>query len=460
MEDSFHLYSGRLIGYVNKNLFPEMAAEIGAALGTYLGKRSVVAISRDYRVDCLMIKRSCTGGLMSTGIDIIDLSSAPTSTLQFVVRKFGANAGIAFTSSHYVNGEICIKFIDDSGNEMEGKIAQEIIKIYESKKFKRVPMSEIGKIEAIENSTGIYQTALEGFVKRKLIEDSEFNIVLDCSLGPSSILVPNIISRLKADLTTMNAYEVSATDVLPDATSLHRISKTVGAINAELGIILDVEGVKTIAIDNTGRIIPPEDLTALLIREYLKQRKGTIVLSKFFTERFDQAFKDLGAKIIREEDAPGNIGRVMTNYRAVIGATDNGKLFNPVWGPESDGILTALTLLEILAERKTKLNDLMLELENTKAKSTEVATVNSIINLPNRLNQKVFFQRLSKFTNDSIQIVRDTLIGNKIQYSSGWAHFMTTSNPQEILVYCETNKSEDLTEITDLATELSKKIMY
>ena len=222
---------------------------------------------------------------------------------------------------------------------------------------------------------------------------------------------------------------------------------------------LDVEGVKTVAIDNTGRIIPPEDLTALLIREFLKRRKGKIVLSKYFTERFDSEFKELGAKIIRLEDAPGNIGRVMTNYRAVIGATDNGKLFNPIWGPESDGTLTALTLLEILAQREENLNDLMVELENKKAKSTEVATSTFIFNLPPRFKQEIFFKKLEALNKNKNITVRDTLIGLKIPFSTGWVHFMVSSRPSEILITCETNKSEVLAKIADYATEVSRDVI-
>ncbi|MFW9928033.1 MAG: hypothetical protein ACFFD1_01425 [Candidatus Thorarchaeota archaeon] len=449
--------SGRIIGVSNRHLFPELAAQLGAAIGTYLGKGSVVAIARDFRSDCHMIKRSTSGGLMSTGIDIIDLHSSPTSTLQFVVRKFGANSGISFTSSHYVGGEISIRLIDETGNEMDEKQVEDIIQIFSTKKFERVSNQDIGKIEQIENSIEIYQSAMQGFVNRKLIEDFGFNIVLDCSLGPTSIRVPTIISDMKSEVTTMNSYQISPKEVLPDPRSIQKVSKTVEAINAELGVVLDVEGIKAIVIDNLGRIIPPEDLASMMIREFIKERKGTIILSKYFTRRFDQDFENMGAEIVRVIDSPGNIGRTISDLRALIGATDNGKIFNPTWGPESDGTLTTLSLLEILARRKVKLNNLMMELENHRAKSTDVATTNILFHIPEKFAQKKFFNELIKKALKSKIISRDTLVGYKFEYLTGWIHFMCTPQPYEISIICETNKSEDLANITDFAYDLAKK---
>jgi phosphomannomutase len=459
MAEPFQLFEGRIIGIANRTLFPELAAELGTAFGTWLGKGSIVAIARDYRADCHMIKRACTGGIMASGVDIIDMHSTPTSTLQFVVRKFGANAGISFTGSHYIDGELAIKLIDEAGNEIDGQIAKEIMDIFYTKKFIRVSKREIGNIETIANSIEIYQNAMLGFVNRSVIEAANFNIVLDCSLGPTSLQVPNILSGLATDITTMNTQQVSPQEVLPDAKSLQRISKTVEAINAELGIVLDVEGVKIVGIDNLGKIVPPEDLTALIIWEYLKEHKGNVVLSNYFTRRFDEAFTKAGANIIRVADSPGNIGRVMSNERAIIGTTDNGKLFNPIWGPESDGTLTALTLLEILAKRKTTLRDLIIELEGNRCKAEDVATSNNIISLPSMLNQRKFFDQLMHKAIQSNLAIRDTLIGYKIAFLSGWAHFMVTPKLQEVYLLCETYKSEELAKISDSAMDLAKIII-
>ena len=450
---------GRILGIVNHNLFPELAAEFGSAFGTWLGKGSVVVVARDFRNDTHVIKRSCTGGIMSSGVDILDLLSAPTSALQFIVRRFGANAGLSFTSSHYVKGEMSIRLIDASGNELGSNAVQEILSILSSKRFTRVDTKSLGYIKPINNSTDIYRNALLGFIKGDVIQKNHFSIVVDCSLGPSSQDIPNIISELGADVTTMNSYTVSPVDVLPDAKSLQRMSRTIKAIDSQLGIAIDVEGVKVVAADDSGKIIPPEDLTALIIFEYLKEHKGTIVLSNYFTRRFDEAFTSNGSTILHVADSPGNIGRSISNERAIIGATDNGKLFNPVWGPESDGILTTLTLLEILTKRKMALSDLMVELESYRCKSTEVASSNSSISLPSMVSQNQLLYDLHNLLLKHKYPYRDTLVGYNISYKSGWAHFFTTTRSNEIQIICETSKSDELASISDFAMEIFREVI-
>ena len=114
----FSIDESRIVGLVDDVLIPEVAVKLGLAIGTFFGKKSVIAASRDHRSDSHMIKRALSGGLMATGIDILDLHAAPTSTLQFIVRRFGCDGGLSFTGGHYLDGEISIRILDGSGNEL------------------------------------------------------------------------------------------------------------------------------------------------------------------------------------------------------------------------------------------------------------------------------------------------------------------------------------------------------
>lgn len=456
-EVEFSTDESRIIGHTDTTLLPEMATRLGLAIGTFFGQQSMIATSRDFRRDSWMLKRALSGGVLGTGVDIMDLHAASTSTLQFVVRRFGASGGVSFTGAHYIDGEVSVRVLDSSGNELERKDLQRIIDIARSGEFTRVPKDQVGIIESVENSTEIYLKALLNFIKSSAIREANYRVVVDCSLGPTALTAPNILSELLVDVVSMNAHLISPQVVLPNPQSIQRVSKAITAIDADLGLILDVEGVKLVALDNEGRLITPEDLTALLIWENLKTRKGTIILSHLYTKRFDEAFEGVGAKIVRAKDTPGNIGRLISQERAIIGATDNGKLFAPVWGAETDGLLSALTLLEVLTVRQMSLSEVMKEFDSKRSRAEVVSRMVTSIPLPDNVSQLKFWRVLNHKAKESGQYFRDTLVGLKIELGSGFGHFMTSLKEREVELIVETSKPSEFASLCDRCQELARE---
>ena len=101
MSNSFEsiIQDNRIVGSY-KQILPEDAALLGAAVGTWIKNKATIAIARDFRIDSRMMKRAFTGGLMSTGVSALDFHGSPTPLLQFYIRRFGADAGVMFTSGH------------------------------------------------------------------------------------------------------------------------------------------------------------------------------------------------------------------------------------------------------------------------------------------------------------------------------------------------------------------------
>ena len=408
-----------------------------------------------------MIKRALSGGLMATGIDILDLHAAPTSTLQFIVRRFGCDGGISFTGAHYLDGEISIRIMDGSGNELEKKDLEKIAELADLKTYKRVKKSEIGSIEPIENAMQVYKNGLASFVDKNIFKLKQFRVVLDLSLGPSSLSVPAVFSELNIDVVTINAHRSNIInkegEIFPNPQSIKRVSDAVNAVKADIGAIIDVEGVKVVIVDEKGKVYPPEDTAAFLIYHSLKKRQGNIILSKLFTKRFDECLKSLGGEIIRATDSPGDIGRLINSERAVIGATDNGKIYNPIWGAETDGALSTLTLLTILALNRKSLSSMMQEFEDLKSKSEIISRMESSINLPDNLSQMNFFREIRHKKNYH---VRDTLIGIKFELDEeSVGHFMVEDDEHKIKFLVESTNSSKIATCLDTCRELATEVI-
>ena len=86
-------------GIIGSGLTPEVVVSFARAFGTYCNGGKVV-VGRDSRVSGEMLANLISGGLLSTGCDVVDLGIAPTPTTQLATEQLEANGGIIITASH------------------------------------------------------------------------------------------------------------------------------------------------------------------------------------------------------------------------------------------------------------------------------------------------------------------------------------------------------------------------
>ena len=79
-EDTFfnELFTdSRISGISNLQINPEFASKLGSVFGAFIGKNKRVMVGRDIDDISNMIKRSITSGILSAGVDVIDLQVIP-----------------------------------------------------------------------------------------------------------------------------------------------------------------------------------------------------------------------------------------------------------------------------------------------------------------------------------------------------------------------------------------------
>lgn len=88
--------SGRIIGRANYVFTPEISSSIGSIHGSTFNQNESIVMGRDYHNDSRMLKRGYTSGIMSTGVNSLNLSDCSYPLLQFTIRRFGASGGVYF----------------------------------------------------------------------------------------------------------------------------------------------------------------------------------------------------------------------------------------------------------------------------------------------------------------------------------------------------------------------------
>ena len=123
---------GTIGGKPGENLTPVDVVECTAGFGIWLKRRhgiQKIVVGRDGRISGSIVSQLAVNTLLSMGIDIVDLGYSTTPTVEMMVPKLNAGAGIIFTASHNPKEWNALKFLNQDGEFISAADGQEIIQI-------------------------------------------------------------------------------------------------------------------------------------------------------------------------------------------------------------------------------------------------------------------------------------------------------------------------------------------
>src|SRR5207237_3264198 len=107
-----------LTGLANVEFTPEFAARLGASVGALYPKGGTVAISRDYTRSAHMIHRAVASGLISSGANVIDLSTLAIPVVRHWARRHRMPV-IHIQSSPVDPRSLDIRIFDTTGLDLD-----------------------------------------------------------------------------------------------------------------------------------------------------------------------------------------------------------------------------------------------------------------------------------------------------------------------------------------------------
>ena len=121
--------NGDVRGVANSELTPELAFKLGKATGYVLGKskeKPVFLIGKDTRMSADMLEDALSAGFMATGANVIKVGVLPTPAIAYLVRAYGADAGVVVSASHNSFEYNGIKFYNGEGFKMDDAFESEV----------------------------------------------------------------------------------------------------------------------------------------------------------------------------------------------------------------------------------------------------------------------------------------------------------------------------------------------
>jgi len=445
---------------------PQMALEVGLALGTYL-KSGTVVIGKDIRTSALPIEYALISGLVSTGCTVKNLGIVTTPTLAMSSRYLRADASVMITASHNTPEYIGLKLWNPSGLGFSPEQEEEIERIYNEKNFVKIEWHEIGKITQIND---INDTHILDIVKRIKFEGSKLNVIVDPGNGSGCEIVPKLLSNYNINIVTINSQmdgRFPGRLSEPSKENLIELSKFLKISTKEdIGIALDGDADRVIFLNEDGEIVDPIRLLALLAKNYLQDNKEKlsnkdlkIVTPINSSSLIEDVLNPLGCEVIRTEVGDIKVAIALKEKGGFLGGETSGTYIWPDYHYGPDSIVTIAKILQMIEKTGKSLKEMLVEIPDYPyyrdqfRLRKDIPFVKEIINSIIDEMKKIFKELGKEIKN------MNTMDGCRIDYDDGWILIRRSGTSPYLRISGESNVNlESSKKMNKLAEEAMKKL--
>lgn len=426
----------------------DVAYTIGKAYGTKLlsiGKNKCI-VGYDNRESSIELSLSLSLGILSTGVDVINLGLVTTPMAIYSKEVLKIPSYVMVTASHNPKDDNGFKFSFDESGNVKGDDIDKFYDLVISGNFKE----GMGKFTRYN----VEKDYLELFRRGINLGNKKLKVVIDLANGTTSCIARELFEQFDIDLTIINEESDSSfPNHHPDpcvAANQKQLQDKVLELHADLGIGFDGDGDRCGIVDNLGHIIPTDIYMAIMCKDIILNNEDKRILYdvKCSNALKDEIVKWGGIPICYRTGASYTMAKVIDDNILFGGEYSGHVFFNdriPVIG---SGIYAGLRMVEVLSKTDKKLSDLVEGI--SKYYSTEEIKIHS----PNDIKDRVIEDIKKYCINMRFNI--DLTDGVKIIRPDSWALIRVSNTGPNITVRFEADTEDKLFLIKREFTNLVK----
>ena len=350
-------------GIAGQDLSCELAMKIGRGTAAVLaadcqGRKPRILIGKDTRISGDMLESALAAGLCSVGADVELLGVIPTPAVAYLVRKYGADAGVVISASHNPVEFNGIKIFKGDGYKLPDEEENKIEDYLESTPELKVG-EEVGSITRRDTAVEDYVEYLAEHIGADL---TGLKVAFDCANGASSAVAQKLFPRLGAECLFVGA-EPDGTNINKEcgSTYLENLEKCLVANGCDCGIAFDGDADRCLACDEKVQEIDGDKIISLIATDMKERGRldgDTAVVTVMSNLGFMKYMEKQG---IRTEKTAVGDRYVLENMREnsyAIGGEQSGHVILLHHSTTGDGELTAGKLLALVARKKVPVSQL------------------------------------------------------------------------------------------------------
>lgn len=423
-------------GTVNQELTPEFAAKLGAAFGSCLPQGSKITLSTDCWPAAGMLHASICAGLLSSGIEVLDLGTAITPVARYMVGSLQGKGGVHIKRVDVQGEKIRINLFNSQGGNISKGEERKIENLLAREDIRRVEGAKIRQVTSVPRAGEQYLSFLMSQIDGHALRHRRPSLVFAALPAGLSTLVPTMTDKLGCRVTYLNfALE-------QEANVTQRLAEAVRGSGADLGICLDGSGESLILVDDTGNVINDDTLLALISLVMLRTMpEGKVVVPVTASRAIEELAGRYKAQVVRTK----------TSLQSLMEYCLQGGLDGDSYGQflmNFDALFALGKILSYLANEGLRLSEAVAEIP-------EFYLSKKAVECPWEAKGKVIRRLIEEHKHDQVEL----LDGIKVFYDEGWTLVLPDSEEPLCRVYGEGYSMEVAEALTDQVVERIAKIV-
>ncbi|MGI5897082.1 MAG: phosphoglucosamine mutase [Oscillospiraceae bacterium] len=349
-------------GIAGTELTCELAMRIGRAAAVVLTKHTShkpkLVIGKDTRISSDMLEAALVAGICSVGADVEILGVIPTPAVAFLVKKYGADAGVMISASHNPVEYNGIKLFNGEGFKLSDALEDEIEALLNGDLAPYLKNGvELGRVRRVKTAASDYVKHLISCMDDNL---EGMSVAVDCANGSASVTAEMLFKGLGAKPLIINC-EPDGANINDNCGSTHLDTLTafMKKHRCQLGVAFDGDADRCLAVDEQGNQVDGDKMLAIFSKSMKEQGRlnhDTVVVTVmsnlgFFhfanRESVQAIAANVGDRYVLEEMLKGGYN---------LGGEQSGHIIFSDYATTGDGQLSAIKLMGVVREYGKKLS--------------------------------------------------------------------------------------------------------
>jgi phosphoglucosamine mutase len=352
-------------GVANVELTPELVLALGRAVA-----RSITAatflIGRDTRRSGPLLQAALSAGLASEGADVVDVGVLPTPALAWLSADRDVPA-IVISASHNPFTDNGIKLFAAGGAklsvELEASIERELDRVLDPsvKGPRSLEGHGVGRLLAEPGLGRTYVEKLTAQLEGRRLDG--LRVVVDCANGSASELAASVYDDLGADVVAIGC-EPDGTNINLGcgSTATDTLARAVVEHQADLGLALDGDADRLLAIGPDGVLVDGDELIALFALDLAGRGQlagNTVVVTVMTNLGFRLAMEERGIVVKETPVGDRHVLAALDKDGLSLGGEQSGHIIFRRLATTGDGLLTGLVLADLTTRSGRPLTELL-----------------------------------------------------------------------------------------------------
>jgi phosphoglucosamine mutase len=343
-------------GRANDELTPEYALAFGRAVVRVLRPESIY-LGRDTRRSGSMLAAAVGAGAASEGADVVDLGVLPTGG---VAARCASDRvpGVVVSASHNPFEDNGLKALSAKGSKLASSIESEIESEIEREVARglatmtRPTGAQVGAVRRDDAPVDTYVAGLLASAGSTRLDG--LHLVVDCANGAASGIAPAVLRTLGAVVTAIgDAPDGCNINLDCGSTAPGVLAAAVLASHADLGVALDGDADRCVAVDATGHVLDGDWLLALFATDAHARGSltGGIVVTVMSNLGLHRAMRTAGIDVVEVPLGDRHVAEALERTGWSLGGEQSGHVIFADRATTGDGVLTGMLLAQLIAER-------------------------------------------------------------------------------------------------------------